>query len=152
MAKFHPQKNIGSITNECHGYILSMVLISCEEGCIQSVFFSLSGGPLWLALNQKSCSHYEPFWNRKLCSLSFGLAIWYTKVKIWAKRYELKCGGNWEHMETWGTIGSDIGSCQGNLVETWWEHQNPKHKKNSKPHPQTKNWALLNANWANWWH
>lgn len=61
VAKFHPQKNIGSSTNECHGYILSMVLISCEEGCIQSVFFLLSGGPLWLALNQKSCSHYVAF-------------------------------------------------------------------------------------------
>jgi len=135
VAKFHPPKNIGSITNECHGYILSMVLISCEEGCIQSVFFSLSGGPLWLALNQKSCSHYETFWNRNLCSLSFGFAMWYTKVKIWAKRYELKCGGNWEHMETWGTIGSDIRSYQGNLVGT------PKSKTQNKlktPSPNKK--------------
>jgi hypothetical protein len=58
--------------------------------------------------------------------------------KIWARRYELKCGGNWERMETWGTIGSDVASYRGNLVGTWWEHRKSKKQKKLKPHPQTK--------------
>jgi hypothetical protein len=102
-----------------------------RRGAFKVCSFCCLVGLYWLALNQKSCSHYEPFWNRKLCSLSFGLAIWYTRVKIWAKKYDLKCAGNWEQMETWVTIGSDVGSYQGNLVGTWWQDWNPKNKKNS---------------------